>query len=492
MMKNYLKLTTKFSAGFLMIHVLVWAGVGIIIIGGLTNWLALNLRASRDWAINERAFQIAEAGIEYYRWHLAHAPTDFQDGTGQPGPYVHQYYDKNGDAVGQFTLTITPPPLGSTKVVIVSQGQVHYSSTTPRTIEAILAIPSLAKYAFAANAVMRFGEGTEVYGPIHSNDGIQFDGLAHNLISSAKDKYDDPDHIGNQEFAVHTHVLPPPPAGLISDSFRASEAPPNSVPIRSDVFLAGRQFPVPALDFSGLISDLGRLKDLARTTDGLYLPASGAYGYNLILRSDDKVEVRKVLSLVSPNFLCRLFSDQVDDWGSWSIQQSASVATYDLPNNGIIFAEDNLWVEGELSTARLTIVAGRLPESSSNQASITINKNISYAGYDGQESLGLIAQGQINVGLVSADNLHIDGALVAKNGRVGRFHYGSFCSPYHQRQTINLFGMIASNQRYGFAYTDGTGYQDRVIRYDGSFLYGPPPSFPLTTDQYSVISWREI
>ena len=96
-----------------------------------------------------------------------------------------------------------------------------------------------------------------------------------------------------------------------------------------------------------------------------------------------------------------------------------------------------------------------------------------------------------------ADTLRIDAALIAQNGRVGRFYYrapgsSSNCSPYHDRNTLTLYGMLASNQRYGFAYTDGTGYATRNITYDANLLYGPPPSFPLTSSQYSTISWKRI
>ena len=52
--------------------------------------------------------------------------------------------------------------------------------------------------------------------------------------------------------------------------------------------------------------------------------------------------------------------------------------------------------------------------------------------------------------------------------------------------------MIVTDQRYGFAYTDGTGYQTRNIIYDANLLYSPPPSFPLTSDQYQTISWEEV
>ena len=92
----------------------------------------------------------------------------------------------------------------------------------------------------------------------------------------------------------------------------------------------------------------------------------------------------------------------------------------------------------------------------------------------------------------SADTLEIDAALIAKNGRVGRYYYNASCHPYNERTKIRLYGMIATNQRYGFAYTDNTGYEIRNITYDGNLLYGPPPSFPLTSDQYSTISWREL
>src|SRR5690606_28461263 len=102
----------------------------------------------------------------------------------------------------------------------------------------------------------------------------------------------------------------------------------------------------------------------------------------------------------------------------------------------------------------------------SSRPNIIINDNLEYTNYDGSDVISLIAQGSVHVGLVSANNLRIDGALIAQNGRVGRFYYGSNCSPYHTRSSITLYGMIGTNQRYGFAYTDNTGYLLRDIIYD--------------------------
>ncbi len=469
----------KKSSGYLLIQVLVFGTAGVIIIGGLIGWAGTSLRLSRHLASREQAFQIAEAGIEYYRWHLAHAPTDFHDGqVTSTGPYVHSYQDKDGNVLGQFSLTIIAPGIGSTLVTIISEGKVFDGSNTTRKIESRMAIPSLAKFAVVANAKMRFGVGTEIFGPIHSNDGIRFDGIAHNLVTSAKDKYDDPDHPdSNLEYGVHTHDSPTDPL------------PPTAIPNRSDVFMAGRQFPVPAIDFTGLTADLANLKTMANTADGLYLANSGSQGYSLILKTDDTFDLYKVTSVYSPPRDC---SNSATDWGTWSIKKQSFVANYPLPLNGIIFVEDNVWVSGQIDGARLTIASGRFPESINTNTSITVNDDLKYTHYDGQDVIGLIAQNNFNVGLYSDNDLQIDAALVAKNGRVGRYYYTASCGGEYKRDKLTLFGMIATRERYGFAYTDNTGYAERILTYDGNLLYGPPPSFPLTSDQYQVISWREI
>ncbi|OGF94163.1 hypothetical protein A2Y47_00450 [Candidatus Giovannonibacteria bacterium RIFCSPLOWO2_12_43_8] len=151
-----------------------------------------------------------------------------------------------------------------------------------------------------------------------------------------------------------------------------------------------------------------------------------------------------------------------------------------------------MWVEGQIDGARLTISSAKFPDNSSTRTSIAVNNNILYTNYDGSDVIGLIAQNNFNVGLKSLDTLRIDAALIAQNGRVGRHYYGSSCGTGYVGSTITLLGMIATNQRYGFAYTDGTGYQTRNINYDGNLLYAPPPSFPRTSDQYTTISWEEL
>lgn len=482
------------NRGYILIQALVFSSISVIILGSLISWAGINIKASRLSVLREQALQIAESGIDYYRWHLAHAPNDFTDGTGNPGPYTKPFYDKDGNQIGSFTLTIIPPQTGFTLVTVISSSTLVSDPSISRAIKVRLAIPSFAKYAVVANDNMRFGEGTEVFGPIHSNGGIRFDGLAHNLISSSKDVYDDPDHNGDYEFGVHTHLNSPPTSSNLS--FRALEAPPNSVQNRSDVFEAGRTFPVPTVDFVGMTSDLSSMKSKAQANSN-YFSSSGALGYHVVLKTNDTYDVYRVNQMATASNNCVNYSDigQVG-WGVWSIRTGNSGQTFlsnkSFPSDGIIFFEDNVWVDGAVNSARLTIASGKFPDSPNTRTNIIVNENLLYTNYDGSDVIALIAQGNVNTGMISADNLRIDAALMSQNGKVGRYFYASQCSPYDIRDTIDLYGMIGTNQRYGFAYTNGSGYQNRNIIYDANLLYGPPPSFPLTSDQYQIISWEEV
>src|SRR3989344_4480475 len=485
---------SSYNDGYLLIQVLVFGAVAVIIISGLVAFAAANIKLGRRIVLSEQAFQMAEAVLEYYRWHLAHDPSDYTDGTGQPGPYVKNFYDKDGILLGTFSLDIIPPPLGSTLVTLQSTGISAQDTSVQRTIISKLAIPSFANFAAVANAVMRFGSGTEVFGPIHSNNGIRFDGIAHNLVTSLLSNYNDPIHSGANEFAVHTHVNPPPGTGL-NNSFRPLEAPPTSpVMSRTDVFIAGRSFPAPEVEFDTIMNDLIQMKADAES-GGLYFASSNVSGYQITLQTDDTFDLFRVNNLRAVPSGC---TSGTSGWGSWTASSTTLtlLGNYPFPANGLIFLDDNVWVEGTIDGARLTIVAARIPDDDVNQRrSMTFNNNILYTNYDGTDVIALIGQNNVNAGLYSEDNLRIDAALVAQNGRVGRFSYGDTdCAPYDRRTTLTLYGTIVTALQYGFAYGDPVtnGYSFRNLIYDSFLLYNPPPFFPETEDFHEVIYWKEI
>ena len=475
------------ARGILALQVLIFGAAAVVLLAGFTVWLDVNIRAVQRESDRAIAFAIAEAGIEYYRWHLAHASTDYQDGTTSTGPFIHDYYDKDSVLLGTFTLDITPPILGSTIVTVKSTGKLAANSSVEKSIVVRLGIPSFAKYAAVLNANVRFGQGTDVFGEIHSNQGVRFDGTAHNVVTSFVNNYDDPDHSGSNEYGVHTHRNPPPSV-TVNDNFRPLEAPTSTLQARTDVFLVGRELSVPFVDFSGVTQDLADIRTAA-SSSGFYMASSTALGYDVVLNTDDTFTLYRVMTRVSPPGGC---SSGQSSWGTWSINTENLIGTYPIPANGLIFLEDDVWVRGQINSARITIAAARFPVNPTTYANVTLNSDLRYTNYDGTDAIGIIAQNNVNIGLRSANVIRVDAALIAQNGRVGRHYYNSSCGAEYIRSTITTYGMIGSSQRYGFAYTNGTGYQIRNLNYDANLLYGPPPSFPLTDDPYQIISWDEI
>lgn len=185
-----------------------------------------------------------------------------------------------------------------------------------------------------------------------------------------------------------------------------------------------------------------------------------------------------------------------------SIQTENLISSGNLfPANGVIFVEDNLWIDGQIDDAQLTMAAARIGATPSQEKSIIVNNDLIYTNYDGTDKLGLIAQRNISVGLYSEDDLRIDAAVIAQNGRVGRNYYNEGCSStYWQRRTITVFGALTTNQRYGFAWICGStwtwgdscdsGYETRNIEYDQNLSLVPPPFFP-TVGDYTILDWRE-
>lgn len=475
----------KNQQGLILLQVIVFTSIAVIFIGGAVGVVNMSIKISQQGFNRELAIQIAEAGIDYYRWHLAHAPQDYQDGTGTPGPYSHDFYDKDGNVIGQFILDITSPPIGSTLVTISSEGRVSADPNIKRTIIAQMGIPSWAKYSYVSNSYVWFGASEPVIGLLHSNAGVRVDSTANNLVTSAAPTFDDPDHSGANEFGVHTHKSPIDPL------------PPASVPNRSDVFLAGRQFPVPAMDFTGLSIDLSQLKTKAQS-DGIYFASSGVQGYRIVLKTNDSFDIYKVTSLIKAPGSC---STNAPNKNTYSInEQTIFQSNQPFPSNGIIFVEDHVWIEGQISSARLTIASGRFPEYPSTNTNIIINNNLIYSAFDGNDTLGLMAQGNFLIGLKSADNLEVDAAIIAKNGSTMRYYYTSNCGSEYLRNSLTLRGMSASFDRgNAFAWVSGangttvvSGYSTVNTIYDANLLYGPPPSFPLTSDQYITLSWEEV
>ncbi|MBT4277663.1 hypothetical protein HOD96_02875 [Candidatus Falkowbacteria bacterium] len=463
----------KCNKGVMLIAALSVIGIFLTLAGGLASLGVYEYRLYLRKVSKTQALHIAEAGVNYYRWHLAHAETDFFDGTGSgPGPYEHTYISPQGDLTGVFSLEITPPETGSTIATIKSTGWTDDFPNIKRVVEVRYGIPSFSTYSVVVNSNVRFGSGTEIFGPLHSNGGIRFDGVAHNLVSSAVTCYDDPD-------------TDPPVDPCEQPGVWTSQANPE------DVFLSGTDFPVPAVDFDGITADLAAIKADAQS-EGFYLSYRNR-GYRLHFNTDGTFDVYEVDSLTSKGWIYE--GDGNWEWTSYDIQnETLDSSSNAIPANGLIFVEADVWVDG-IVDGRVTVASGRFPENPNQYTNITIVNDIVCESHDGSDVIGLMAQNHVQIGYYCEDNLEIEAAILAQNGRFYRPYYYYYETPspgaYNLRDTITITGSLAMSDRYGLHWCcPDSGYWTRNINYNSSLVYSPPPSFP-TTGEYAFISWEE-
>jgi len=490
------KIISRKYQGSALAYVLIIMTIVSIIVSSMLYYIVSQLRFSQNRADSEQAFQIAESGIYWYRWYLAYETSGktvqqiasfWQTGhpLGVASDYITNWNDPGGGTIGQYDIHVQAPDPSSTIVMVTSTGWTNAMPNVKSTIQVRFRRPSWSEYSVLANDDMRFGAGTVVYGKIQSNEGIRFDGVAHNMVSSSLASYQDPDHSGGPEFGVHTHINPPPQTGE-NDNYRPSEAPPNAVPSRPDVFMAGRQFPVPTVDFNGVVSNLGYMKTQAQSSGKYFNNTAG--GVRIILNNNGTFNAC-VVNQYDNNLYSISQYQYLDSHGNVKTCGTCSgscMQTYAIPNNGVIYVENNAWVEGVINGQKVTIVAANLIGGAAPDIYLGIN-NLTYTNFNGNDIIGLIAQNNVSVVANSQNFLTIDGALLAQSGRVGRNDYPAT----YNKNTITVNGSIATNIRYGFAHTDGTGYTNRILNFDNNLLYYPPPYFPTGT-QYSIDLWQEM
>lgn len=445
----------------------------IIVIYGILFALSLQFDYSQRQTASESALAIAEAGINYYKWHLAHDPLDYTDGTGQPGPYIHNYSDPQGEEIGQYSLEIEAPENGSSVVTIRSTGWTNDEPRITRTIEARYGQPSFSRFSFLSNASSWYGENITVNGQIHSNNGIRMDGTNLSLVTSAQETY---------------------MCGTETGCF-----PPDN---RPGVWGSGGdqglwQFPIPSVDFDSISFDFANMRDAAQNI-GVYLPSAGVRGYHLVFQSDGSVRISRVTRTGSINGYavpgtglgqdglggCRA-RDQL-------IVNETLVGVYDLDEIPIIFSENHLWVEG-IIRGRVTVVAAKFPIVSS-YANVWIPNSITYTNYDGSDALGLISQNDIYFTKNVPTNFIVDAVLIAQQGRIIRHGYFSWCggSSGAVKDSLTINGSVISYDKsyWNFGSAPDSGFITREINYDSNALFNPPPYFP-TSGDFEFISWIE-
>jgi len=476
---------------------LVMIVIVAITLTSLLGYISSQIRYSKDRVERERAFQVAEAGAYYYRWYLAHQVSgktaaqieDFWQ-TGNPigvtDPYSGTFNDSENMPVGEYELNVDPPGDGSTIVTVTSTGWTNNKPNIKRTVQVRFRRPSWSEYTFLSNSFLNFGDQSTVYGKIHSNDGIRFDGLAYNVVSSAKARFNDPSIGGSSlDFGVHTTVTP------ADDLAPAYPWPPGTVPVRSDIFMGGREFPVPEVSFSGVATDLDNMKAQAQAGSGQYFAAIATSngkpgGRRVILKNDGTYDICAISKAnETTHSISKYWKNDLS--GTCDTCSGACATNYPIINNGVIFVEDNIWVEGSINNKRLTIAAANL-SGGSNQADIYIgigNDNLRLAAYDCANMLGLVAQRDIRVLNSCPEDFIVDAALLAQTGLVGIVGGTS-----GTKNSLTFNGAISSYLQT-FFFNGTSGFDDRTYNFNNKLLDCPPPYFPTGTE-YAIDLWDEL
>ena len=515
------------DTGFTLPTVISIMLVMIIISGVLLQVVIMNFFTVGNQIERQKAFNIAEAGINYYLWHLSHNSTDFKDGKTTPttpdptlgyGPYVHTYIDDNAVDRGTYTLWIKPQGNGSTIATVRAIGKTKGTNIT-RTVEAQIGATSFANYALVSDTALWFGNTETANGPVHSNQGIRVDGASDSDMTSANSTYVPPNNLGGNGASR---------PGVWCNSSVTTPVDCNS---RSKV---DWRYPVPAVDFNQVTGSLCTIKRTAFTgnaSTSSLATQTNACSQTPTTRTDSYLPqrasngsfdlTRGYLIELNPNSTYTLYNvngenDRLTPYTS-ALTTQVVTSNIPIPSSGVIYAEDNVWVRTNPTySGRVTIAAGRL--ATSNNANIVVADDVVYGTKNGSDAIGLIAEDSILIAPYAppangAFNFEVDAAMLAQTGSViypSRYRTdANRCTRgwTANNQQFKFYGSVASRQTWTWtislggnscgdaASSPGNGYTSGILNnstaYDYNLLYAPPPSYPITAG-YNIISWREV
>lgn len=483
------------SRGVTVMLVLVFMGIFVFLLGTILSYVLTQGKYGRALFAREQSVNIAEAGLEYYRWFLAHNPSILVGGVGLVSPYTHVVNDPETGRIGEATITATANlACGVVQSVDLSSvGRADISSFFPRTLQARYMRPSVTEYSNLLNANVWAGADRNITGPYYSNGGIRMDATNNSTVSSALLSW------------------------TCDGSFGCS--PTQS---RPGVFGAGSgsalwRYPVASFDFAGIATNFGTLQTYA-TANGILLASTsvrvagvqqgGTFssvggtdqrGFRVVLRADNSIDVYRVTGTTAVD---SIHSNNPGVWTSdyHIISSQTFVGTYAIPAGcPVIFSQAKLWLEGVVGS-KVTILAA---DTGSFTPDIVLPNNITYSSGTGASGLTAIAERSVLIPLNSPDVMTVRGVFVAQTGYLGRNYYtssGTHAVPsaytsFVTQSQLTTIGTVVSNGRIGTKWTCSgsfcSGYADRVDTYDRLLAFSPPAFTPASSPDYKLVLWRE-
>jgi len=468
----------KAQSGYVVVTTLVFSGVFLLILYSLLGLVFAQYERQRQIHRSTESLQIAEAGLDWYRWYLAHNPGDVS-GPDDSMPYEKDITDPERGKVGTAKLDVSGSSYcGQNQWVdIQSTGWSNQNTDVTRTVRARYLRPSVARYSYILNSNVWAGDDRGISGPYHSNGGIQMDADHNSTVSSAREEWEcssgpDCDNSGETK------------PGVFGD---------GSNPELWD-------FPVPQVDFAGITLDLDNIRQTAKNQGTFFSGNQGNApgGYHIIFNGDKTIDVYRVKKV---DEIWGYSNDRGWHENEHAITQEQFDDTYTLSSQcPVIFSSNKLWLEGDISN-KITVAAAKT-KNPNFSADIVINDNIEYQKEKGA-GLTAISENSVHIPLLSPDNMTVDGIFVAQNGHFGRDHYEenyvkSSREEYVLRNKLSITGSVVSNGSVGTQWVDESsgdrmsGYADRTNTFDRDQAVKPPPFTPFVTEEYELIRWQEV
>lgn len=469
----------ELQRGDILITVIIMMAVFALLFGSLADYLLTHYRFVSMKTNSERALQIAEAGIEYYRWRLSHFPENLTDGTGVPGPYVHTYEDPEIGPIGKFSLEIGGDVFcGKTQVITAtSTGWTLDEPGITRTIVVQMARPTVADYSYIVDSHVHAGATRIIIGPYHSNGVVRMEADNRSAVTSKIATY-----------SCNTAGLGGC-SGTINGVYGGGSHP------------EWWRWAQPDIPFTNFDAHLDALESVAQTS-GIYLEkvsnGSTNYGYYLDLKSDKTIDIYQVtgkwsnITSTLPNGTTTVslpeLAGNINTYRTF-VRNQAIPATCPL-----IYASDHVWLSGVVN-GKVTVVANA---TSSATVNLYLQNNITYSTSTGADGLTVLAEEHLIIPLYVPTNMTINGVFMAQKGAYGRNYYPGMSdyNSYRQRASLTTNGTVVSKMRTGTSWTGGNpdpqGFVARYDNYDRNLAKSPPPMTPYTSPDFRFISWREV
>ncbi len=487
-------LQVKVQKGGAIIMVLVFAGVFVVAVGSLMQFVLQQSISGRAKLAYEESLQIAEAGLEYYKWLLANNPDSEWEGT-------LDYKDpQSGTKVGQFTIEVD---VNKQCDVIMSRditvtGVPERDTNYARKVSARYMLPSVANYSYLIDASVWAGSSRTIIGPYYSSGGIRMDANHNSLVVSGVNSWSCDASFGCNPTTTKDGVW-----GIGSDPTLW-------------------QYPKTLTNFNNINPDFANLKTRA-VSNGRFFPSvsggAGDRGYHIIFKSNGTFDMYRV-------------DGATYNWG-WgdggiahkdyhTITSETFLGNYTVPPTcSLIYVEDQLWLEGVVNGKIALVVADTV--NSGYDPDIVLNNNLTYNTGAGIDGITAMAENDIEISAKSPEDLTISGIFVAPSGRFGRYHYVENPGYYwdfgtgawiyapgvgtsQDLGTLTINGTIVSSERTGTAWSYGlykqylwwyiyieedSGFANRINSYQRVLASDPPPFTPASSTVPYFINWQE-